>query len=344
MDKKHYTIKDISRLTNFSRGTIDKVLHNRGGVSQETIDKVQRIIEQVGYTPNPIAKSLKNHKSLTLSVLMPEHEAGGYWSSCAAGIKRAQTDVLAFGGHIQYHYYQRTIANYRQHLESILAAPPDALLIAPIDYPDVRPLYHALGETGILFAFINSKIENTPFRSFVGQNYVSSGRLAAQMMQLLSLPNPRLLILHQAEELELSSHLFEKENGFRTYFQEKEASLHIRSHTFTRTNSAQAMPFDLNDFDGLYLTTSTAYEAIAARPLRPDTKIIGYDLTPASIQGLKAGKITLLLHQNPGRQAYWATKFLLDHLVFQTPIPAQKYLPIEIVAAENLASYLPEQT
>lgn len=343
MEKKHYTIKDISRLTNFSRGTIDKVLHNRGGVSQETIDKVQRVIEQVGYTPNTIAKSLKNHKTLTLAVLMPEHEAGGYWGSCAAGIKRAQTDMLAFGGHIQYHYYQRTIANYQQFLQNILATPPDALLIAPIDYPDVRPLYQALGEAGIPFAFINSKVENTPFSSFVGQNYVSSGRLAAQMMQLLAPLHPRLLILHQAEELELSSHLLEKENGFRAYFQEKEANLQISSHTRLRTSSNQELPFDLNDFDGLYLTTSTAYEAIATHSLRPDIKIIGYDLTPASIQGLTTGKITLLLHQNPGRQAYWATKFLLDHLVFQTPIPAQKYLPIEMVARENLASYLPEQ-
>lgn len=343
MQKKHYTIKDISRLTNLSRGTIDKVLHKRGGVSQATIDKVQQVIAQVGYTPNTIAKSLKNHKILHLAVLLPTHEAGSYWSSCVAGIRRAQRDMLAFGGNIVYHYYQRNITDYSQQLKNILADPPDALLIAPIDFPEIRPLYQALREANIPFVFINSRVENTPFNSFVGQDYKQSGRLAAQMMQLLTPTNAHLLVLHEAEELELSSHLAEKESGFCAYFRENKIEAEITSHTLVRADSAQEIPFVIQDFDGIYLSTSHAYHAIATRPLPEKTKVIGYDLTPKTIAGLKSGKITLLLHQNPGRQAYWATKFLMDHLVFQMPIPAQKYLPIEIIAAENLASYLFEK-
>lgn len=343
MQKKHYTIKDISRLTNLSRGTIDKVLHNRGGVSQTTIHKVQQIIAQVGYKPNPIAKSLKNHRVFNLAVLMPEHEDGSYWSSCVAGIQRAKRDMLAFGGNIEYHYYQRNSKNYSQQLKNILAKLPDALLIAPIDFPDARPLYQDLAEAKIPFAFINSRVENTPFNSFVGQDYQQSGRLAAQMMQLLTPKNAHLLVLHEAEEMELSSHLAEKESGFCAYFHEKKIDAKITSHTLVRAADPQQIPFDLQSFDGIYLSTSHAYYSIAELILPKKTKVIGYDLTPKTIAGLKSGKITLLLHQNPGRQAYWATKFLMDHLVFQTPIPAQKYLPIEIVAAENLAFYLPEK-
>ena len=42
------TIKQISEITNLSRGTIDRVLNNRGGVNAETEKKVRAAIEEIG--------------------------------------------------------------------------------------------------------------------------------------------------------------------------------------------------------------------------------------------------------------------------------------------------------
>ena len=46
------TIFDVARMCNVSRGTVDRVIHNRGRVSQDTVDKVKRAIEILGYSPN----------------------------------------------------------------------------------------------------------------------------------------------------------------------------------------------------------------------------------------------------------------------------------------------------
>ena len=45
------TIKQIAEITNVSRGTIDRVLNNRGGVSPETEKKVRAAMEALNYLP-----------------------------------------------------------------------------------------------------------------------------------------------------------------------------------------------------------------------------------------------------------------------------------------------------
>jgi LacI family transcriptional regulator len=45
-------IKDIAERANVSVGTVDRVLHNRGEVAQETRDLINKIIEELEYKPN----------------------------------------------------------------------------------------------------------------------------------------------------------------------------------------------------------------------------------------------------------------------------------------------------
>ena len=47
------TIKEIAELAGVSRGTVDRVLNNRGSVNRETAEKIRAIIKQLGYKPNP---------------------------------------------------------------------------------------------------------------------------------------------------------------------------------------------------------------------------------------------------------------------------------------------------
>ena len=46
------TIKDIASMANVSRGTVDRVLNNRGGVSPRTAERIRLIAEKMNYTPS----------------------------------------------------------------------------------------------------------------------------------------------------------------------------------------------------------------------------------------------------------------------------------------------------
>lgn len=44
MEDQNYTIKDIARMAGVSAGTVDRVLHNRGDVSEKSKEKVQKVL------------------------------------------------------------------------------------------------------------------------------------------------------------------------------------------------------------------------------------------------------------------------------------------------------------
>jgi len=65
-------IKDIARKANVSTATVSYVLNNRGGVSEETRQKVLKVIEELDYRPHPIAKSLKVKRTNTFGVVVED--------------------------------------------------------------------------------------------------------------------------------------------------------------------------------------------------------------------------------------------------------------------------------
>ena len=55
METKKYTIKDIARKAGVSAGTVDRVLHQRGDVSEKSRLKVQQVLDEINYQPNKFA-------------------------------------------------------------------------------------------------------------------------------------------------------------------------------------------------------------------------------------------------------------------------------------------------
>ena len=89
MTKRNLTIKDIAQLTKLSNGTVDRVLHNRGGVSQKSYNKVMKVIKDQGYEPNIHASMLAYHKSHTIAVVIPEYNKGDFWALYQPGLEKA---------------------------------------------------------------------------------------------------------------------------------------------------------------------------------------------------------------------------------------------------------------
>lgn len=58
MEKAIPTIFDVAREAGVARATVDRVIYHRGGVSRKTVEKVEAVIERLGYKANPIASPL----------------------------------------------------------------------------------------------------------------------------------------------------------------------------------------------------------------------------------------------------------------------------------------------
>jgi len=70
--KKKITLKQIARELDVSISTVSKALRNSIEISEDTREKVQAFAKLYNYRPNNIALSLKNRKTKTIGVIIPE--------------------------------------------------------------------------------------------------------------------------------------------------------------------------------------------------------------------------------------------------------------------------------
>ncbi|MGB9779554.1 LacI family DNA-binding transcriptional regulator [Caldanaerobacter sp.] len=67
------TIKDIARLANVSVTTVSRVINNKPeGVSEETRQKILKLVRELGYQPNAIARGLVTKKTKTIGLIIPD--------------------------------------------------------------------------------------------------------------------------------------------------------------------------------------------------------------------------------------------------------------------------------
>ena len=66
------TIKDVARLAGVSISTVSRVINNSKPVSAEIRQKVMKVIEEINYKPNEIARSLVTKKSSLIGIIVTD--------------------------------------------------------------------------------------------------------------------------------------------------------------------------------------------------------------------------------------------------------------------------------
>ena len=86
MVKPKLTLKKIARELDVSVSTVSKALRNSVEISEETRQKIQAFAKLYNYKPNNIALSLKNRKTRTIGIILPEivHE---FFATVISGIE-----------------------------------------------------------------------------------------------------------------------------------------------------------------------------------------------------------------------------------------------------------------
>lgn len=342
---KNYTIKDIAQLAGVSKGTVDRVLHKRGKVSEIALKKVTEILKEIDYKPNPIAKSLKNNKIYNICVLLPDALLDPYWNPCNIAIQEIENEFKNFG--IQIKKFVFDPSNTDSFTESamvVIDTSPDAILMVPLFQNEAKEIMKFCEEKNIKTSTFNNRIDTDIATNFIGQNLFQSGRVAANLLDIL-LKKGHICILHIDEDYHNATHLQEKEKGFRSFIENKNYTIstinlaYKNSENFTKTIQ-EVLDKNL-DINGFFITTSKSYGVVNALKEKIDRiAIVGYDLMEKNINFLTQGYIDFLINQNPKQQVYTGLHYLVEHFLFDKEIPAEVLLPINIVNSENIDGYL----
>src|SRR5690606_30871288 len=317
-----------------------RVLHERGRVSAKVKEKVLRIIKEMNYEPNLMARMLGSSKKYQLAALIPDARYDPYWHDPKVGIIKAEKELKQYGVNVSYFQFNPYDVNsFIDNARLITAQQVDGIILSPIFYREALPFLEQWKKDQIPFVLFNTQIPDYGPLSYIGQDSYQTGYLAGKLIHY-GLPNPcSILITHFDEELSNAAHLSKKEQGFRNYFIHNRIDqdyqiLKAELSTSTFYKFAEHLSEfieNIPDLKGIFVTTSKAFKVASYLKQRhiKGIKIVGYDLLPKNIHYLNNGYINFLINQNPKGQGYWGVSLLADHLIFKKEVPLLKHLPLD---------------
>ena len=345
-------IKDIAAQTGVSIGTVDRVLHNRGHVSAEVRIRVLQVMEEMGYQPNMVARSLANNKkTFRIAVILPDYRFDPYWEQPKEGVEHAADSVGHYGVQVDYHFFPLfEPKTYLQILKEVVASLPDAILFAPLFHDESAYLLAETTRLGIPKVMINTQIEGTDALSYIGQDSYQSGVLAGRLLNFGLNDGDHAMVLNLDKEVPGARHLQAKQQGFKDFFSRLGGkNIGIHTAVFEAFDDPHAMKqWALEQLrqnprlKGFFITNSRAYKMVEVLDDKTmeSIKVVGFDLIEPNLRLLEENKIRFLINQNAWRQGFLGIYTIVNHLVLRKEIPAQQYLPLDIIVRENASYYL----
>lgn len=316
------TIQQIALEAGVSRGTVDRVLHNRGKVKPEVEEKVREIADKLGYQE-------KKHRCATglcasdfclgiiaTSVVTPTMQL------VVEGAKAAKKELEAMGAAVHMRELDHLDPQEQiQCMDELLSLGINALAIAPSSDRTVCDKLISLAEDGVPVVTMNGDLPECRRLCYVGMDNNRGGRIAAGFMNLL-LPDG-------GKVLPITAHL--------THYAHKQRYTSFDREIHKSCPKIQLLPlqscFNRDDFAyeiilhameehpdlrGVYVAangTRGVCEAIADLGLTDKLKVVAFDLNHENREDLERGRIDLIIEQDPYEQGYRPPFLLYDHVV-----------------------------
>jgi len=126
MKKGFATIKDIARELKVSPSTVSRALKDHPDISGETKRAVKELAEKLNYQPNAVALSLKQQRSNTIGVIIPEM-VHYFFSSVISGIEDVAYDA---GYNVIICQSNEMADREKANVKTLLASQVDGILVS----------------------------------------------------------------------------------------------------------------------------------------------------------------------------------------------------------------------
>ena len=339
------TIKQIAQIAGVSRGTVDRVLNNRGSVNPETARRVREIAEALDYTPSKAGLGLSVLKhGIKLGYILFSPEKNPYFAQVEYGLRKKAAELKNYGCDVDIRYANFTDDTHQdQIIDSMVESGVEGIALCGFNNPSTASKIRKLAEAGIPVVTTNTDIPDSGRLAYVGSHYVSAGRTAARLMDLVTDGNvPIGVVLGSWHILCHSSRV----EGFRSYIREKAPRLEIlkcvetMDDDFLTFSAVQKMLEETQEISGLFLASAGVYGACRAVSLLPPErrpKIICYDCTPTTQEMLQNGIIAATICQEPEYQGAKPLEILFQRLCMnEMPSREYYYTKNEIIVSENI--------
>ncbi len=337
------TIRQIAELSGVSRGTVDRVLNNRGRVNPETEQLVRKVAKELGYRPNAAGKALAAIKKNYIIGIILSSEGNEFFSDVISGMKQAEKEAAAYGIQV----IMKTMKGYDADVQISLMRELEPfihiLILQPINDDRIVTEIGKLTGQGIRVITINNDIENSDRLCYVGSDYFRSGQTACGCLGLLTRGKANVGIA--TGSVKILGHN-QRILGFNSIVEKKYKGFILSDIIETNDDDRQGyeetrkMLKRYPEINAIYIVAAGAAgvcRAVSESGKQEQMTIVACDSTPAIKELIGKGIIKATIYQQPYLQGYQSIMIAAEFLIHGT-LPKQEYIIInsEIKIPENL--------
>jgi LacI family transcriptional regulator len=343
-------IKDIAREVGVSIGTVDRVLHNRGRVSEETKARIEQVMEELHYKPNHVAQGLAAaKKKLNLVYLVVDWSRNLFFYDVKIAAEKRAEKLKQYGVQVQILVlkvnYEREAFFSKEVKEALENA--DGVASVGLYAESECKVLRGLVKRNIPIVFYNCQAKDIDTLAFVGCDYISSGRLAAGLAALIGGKDARVAVFSQG---------YEESNNIESYDErmigfEEERKLRypqmkilcqngIDLDTTKNEQTVNSVLKEYPDLNIVYVVNPADYEiceTIKKADLKNKIQIITNDLVGRQIEMVENGTIAATICQEPEKQGEKPLDLLFQYLAYGIK-PKEKniFTKLSIHIAQNI--------
>ena len=337
------TLQQIAALAGVSRGTVDRVIHNRGRVNPEVGAKVRRIADELGYPyeytapQEPIPASRAR-----IGVILTASETPAV-QDMAAGAREAAGLLRERGTQVLVHTIPgNDSARQLASIDELIGAGAHALVLTTPTDPAVLERLRTLTDSGLAVVLLGTDSDAVDRLYYVGTDDRKCGAAAGGLL--------RLMLPDGGKVLPLTGHLtsaahrqryasftqsFENFSDFellplQSCFNQDDFASEILLHTLEENP----------DLRGVYVVAGGLHgvcRALENTGLSGRLRVIGHELTEQTRAHLERGSLSALLDRHCREQGRRAVLLLAEYLTSgQRPDEDPEPVPVSILTRELL--------
>lgn len=343
------TIKEIAEHTGVSIGTVDRVLHNRGRVNEQTRKRVLEIAQSLNYTPNRVAQGLAaRKKGLHLGFFAMDEGAHPFFGQVNQAARKEAAELERVGVRTSF-FKIRLVAENGTYLRSEVDF-PEGITLDMLDgaaFPgDVTSCTATLCNRNVPVVMYNNLTSQYQPLASVGCDYYRSGRIAAGLCARSVDKAGEIAIFSEgAADVQVPSYV-QRLAGFMDCLNAEFPQCKVVGQFFFTypgaTSDEEVCLFfrEHPNVSVVYLVNPGDYGICTAiRNLDPEQRIriITNDMADAQKEMVRSGVISATITQEPEIQGSKPLDILYRYLVYgETPPESICYTKLNIHLAENI--------
>jgi len=336
------TIKEIAKLCGVSRGTVDRVLNNRGKVRPDTQALILQTIEQMGYTKNIAGRALTVRRSAPTIGVIHSGRGNPFFVDVVAGIREAERELADYGVSVELRELEGYDAGTQLAAIDELAPRVSALVLHPINEPGVQRRVDRLLDEGIPTVTLNSDLEHCGRVCYVGSDYYAGGATAAAIIAICTRRVAQLGVVAGVDAV-----LGHRQRllGALEYLREHAPGVRIAGRVSAQDDAGlaydrtRALLEENPRIDTVFVVAARVAEvcrAVIDAGRAPKVRVFAFDNVPSTVEMMRRGLVEVVICQQPFRQGYEAVRAAFDTILLGQPKGERIIMENQIRILQNI--------